>query len=49
MRRVTLGRIAGVFGVQGWVRVRSYSDPQGNLLRYKRWYLKGPTEREVRV
>jgi 16S rRNA processing protein RimM len=49
MRRVTLGRIAGVFGVQGWVRVRSYADPQGNLLRYKRWYLKGPTQREVRV
>ena len=49
MRRVTLGRIAGVFGVQGWVRVRSYSDPQGSLLRYKRWFLKGLTEREVRV
>src|SRR5690349_24998872 len=49
MRRVTLGRIAGVFGVQGWVRVRSYSDPQGNLLRYKRWFLKGAEEREVRV
>jgi 16S rRNA processing protein RimM len=49
MRRVTLGRIAGVFGVQGWVRVRSYSDPQGNLLRYKRWFLKGAQEREVHV
>lgn len=49
MHRVTLGKIAGVFGVQGWVRVRSYSDPQGNLLRYKRWFLKGPLEREVRV
>jgi 16S rRNA processing protein RimM len=49
MRRVTLGRIAGVFGVQGWLKVRSYSDPQANLLRYRRWFLKGTPEREVRV
>jgi len=49
MRRVTLGRIAGVFGVQGWLKVRSYSDPQRNLLRYKRWHLKSPGDREVRL
>jgi 16S rRNA processing protein RimM len=49
MRRVTLGRIAGVFGVQGWLRIRSYSDPQKNLLRYKRWFLKAPADREMRL
>jgi 16S rRNA processing protein RimM len=49
MGRVTLGRIAGVFGVQGWLKVRSYSDPQQNLLRYRRWFLKGPEEREVHL
>ena len=49
MHRVTLGKIAGVFGVQGWLKVKSYADPQRNLLRYKRWYLKGAVEREVRV
>lgn len=49
MRRVTLGRIAGVFGVQGWLKVRSYSDPQANLLRYRRWFLKEPQGREVHL
>ncbi|SEQ59158.1 16S rRNA processing protein RimM [Solimonas aquatica] len=38
-RRVTLGRVAGVYGVQGWIRVYSYTDPPHNILKYKRWWL----------
>lgn len=33
-RRVTLGRVAGVFGVKGWVKLRSYTRPIDNLLDY---------------
>lgn len=39
MRRVTLGRVAGVFGVRGWLRVHSYTRPKENLLDYRRWWI----------
>lgn len=38
-RRVELGRIAGVFGVQGWMKVQSYTDPVANILKYRPWIL----------
>ena len=38
---VTLGRIAGVFGVQGWVRVFSHTEPRAGILDYPRWWLDG--------
>ncbi len=31
-RMVVLGRIAGVYGLRGWVRVYSETDPIGNIL-----------------
>lgn len=38
-RRVTLGRVAGVFGVKGWIKVVSNTRPVDNLLRYPQWWL----------
>jgi 16S rRNA processing protein RimM len=38
-RIVVLGRIAGTFGVQGWVKVRSHTDPPENILRYGVWQI----------
>ncbi len=32
---VVLGKISGVYGVQGWVRVHSYTDPRDALLGYR--------------
>jgi 16S rRNA processing protein RimM len=37
--RVTLGRVAGVFGIRGWIRVHSYTRPVDNLLDYPRWWI----------
>ena len=34
-----LGRISGVFGVRGWVRIFSYTDPREALLEYENWLL----------
>ena len=34
-----LGRISGVFGVRGWVKVFSYTDPREALLEYESWLL----------
>ncbi|HVT35832.1 MAG TPA: ribosome maturation factor RimM [Nevskiaceae bacterium] len=39
---MTLGRIAGVYGVQGWLRIHSETRPQENLLKYRSWLIKSP-------
>ena len=48
-RRVTLGRVAGVYGVKGWLRVTSFTRPVENLLNYSRWRLAREPEVEVEV
>lgn len=37
---IRLGHIAGVFGVQGWVKVFSETAPRENILNYSPWYLR---------
>jgi 16S rRNA processing protein RimM len=37
---VNLGRISGLFGVKGWVKVYSYTQPREAILDYDRWFLK---------
>ena len=34
---VVLGRINGLYGVRGWVKVYSYTEPRDNILNYKPW------------
>ena len=36
-RIVVLGKIAGTFGVKGWIKVRSYTEPIENILGYENW------------
>lgn len=38
--KVILGRITGIFGVQGWIKVHSDTSPRENITTYKRWWLK---------
>ena len=38
-RFVTLGRISGLHGVQGWIKVFSDTSPRENILEYSPWYL----------
>jgi 16S rRNA processing protein RimM len=37
---VTLGRVGGVFGVKGWLKVQSYTRPRDNIVRFGAWTLK---------
>ncbi|WP_428097528.1 ribosome maturation factor RimM [Candidatus Rariloculus sp.] len=47
---VKLGRIAGVHGINGWVKVHSYTEPRDNVIRFERWVLARDGEhREVNV
>lgn len=40
-RWVTLGRITGVHGVKGWIRVQSFTRPADNLFSYGPWLIRG--------
>jgi 16S rRNA processing protein RimM len=35
-----IGKINGLFGVQGWVKIFSYSDPRKNILTYQPWHIQ---------
>jgi len=36
---VTLGKIIGFFGVKGWVKVHSDTEPRENIVSYSQWWL----------
>lgn len=37
---VTLGRISGHHGVKGWIKVRSATEPRGNIVDFGVWLLR---------
>lgn len=37
---VMLGKINGVFGVRGWVKVFSETDPRQNIVQYRQWFIR---------
>lgn len=39
---VVLGRISGLSGVSGWVKVHSFTRPIDNILEYSPWYIGEP-------
>jgi 16S rRNA processing protein RimM len=39
-RQVLLGKIVGVFGVDGWVKIHSHTEPRLNIFKYQPWTLK---------
>lgn len=40
-KRVLVGRIVGVHGVRGWVRVQSYTEPRTRIFAYQPWQVSG--------
>lgn len=36
---VIMGRVVGLFGVKGWVKIKSYTQPRKGLLDYETWHL----------
>lgn len=39
-RKIVLGSVNGVFGVKGWVKVFSETDPRENIVSYRRWWIR---------
>jgi len=47
---INVGEVSGVFGVKGWVKVFSFTQPRENILSYSPWYLqKGKEFRKVKL
>ena len=45
-----LGKISGVFGVKGWVKVHSYTDPREGIVNYRSWQIMQKGQwREVHI
>lgn len=37
---IVVGEISGVFGIKGWVKVYSFTEPRENILNYSPWILR---------
>jgi 16S rRNA processing protein RimM len=37
---VVVGHVAGLYGVKGWFKVISYTEPRRNILDYQPWHLE---------
>lgn len=38
-RRISVGRVVGLFGVNGWVKIYSYTRPREAILNYHPWHV----------
>jgi len=52
-KKIIIGRFSGPFGIQGWVHLISYTDPQSNVFRYPHWKIQKnnlwqPIQREIK-
>lgn len=48
--KILLGEINGIYGVQGWVKIFSHTDPRENILSYAPWWLHCKSQwRQVQI
>jgi len=40
--QVVVGEVAGVYGIKGWVKVRSFTDPLDRIFEYGPWIIESP-------
>jgi 16S rRNA processing protein RimM len=38
--RIIVGRVSGLYGVKGWVKVYSFTSPSAGIFAYRPWYLR---------
>ncbi|GHA07704.1 ribosome maturation factor RimM [Arenicella chitinivorans] len=41
---VELGKVVGVWGVKGWIKLHSYTRHRADIAHYKTWYLQPPRQ-----
>jgi 16S rRNA processing protein RimM len=40
IKRVRVGRVSGLFGVKGWMKIYSYTEPRENVVAFEEWILE---------
>ena len=48
-RRVLIGRIVGLHGVQGWLKIESWAEPRMRIFDYQPWLLGAAPGEEVEI
>ena len=46
---ITVGKVIGHFGVQGWLKVFSYTHPMENIAAYSQWYIGNELLKGIKV
>jgi 16S rRNA processing protein RimM len=46
-KQITIGKVSGAFGVKGWIKIFSFTDPRENILTYSPWLLKKGSESKI--
>lgn len=46
---MTLGRVSGLFGVKGWLKVHSYTDPRESIVEFETWVLRSGNDEQTVV
>lgn len=42
--RIVVGQIGSPYGVQGWLKIQSYTEMTGNILSYAPWYIQNDSD-----
>ncbi|TAL84282.1 MAG: ribosome maturation factor RimM [Rhodanobacter sp.] len=48
-RRVLIGRIVGLYGVQGWLKIESWAEPRTRIFDYQPWLLDVAPDGEMKI
>jgi 16S rRNA processing protein RimM len=48
-RRVLIGRIVGLYGVQGWLKIESWAEPRMRIFDYQPWLLTAASGVETKI
>lgn len=48
-RRVLVGRIVGLYGVQGWIKLESWTEPRTRIFDYQPWLLGSAPDGETEI
>ena len=46
-KKIYLGKITGVHGIKGWLKVQSFSLPPENILKYPQWIINNQGKEDV--
>jgi len=49
VRRVLIGRIVGLYGVQGWLKIESWAEPRMRIFDYQPWLLGAAPGKETQI